>query len=213
MLTFSVRSDRDCPEYTAPETHNLSVGCTALKGDGSADSPFLHEVTIRNEGGVSWNGVIRMDLSFDAVSPRFFMPGFLYGTNRGDAPLQTGSKAPRLREGNPDFPASSWWMTRSDRLSHPAVFAFTGERILGLCASPYFLKAGGRIAAWAPGVTGDWLQYAGFGCDLDRKQISWIPIIIFPAPRCPATVSAWRREKKSASRLRSFPIRQGMKQD
>ena len=64
-------------------------------------------------------------------------------------------------------------MTRSDRLSHPAVFAFTGKRIAGLCASPYFLRSGGRIAAWSPGMSGDWLQYAGFGCDLDRRQISY----------------------------------------
>ena len=142
-------------------------------GEMTEDSPFMHEVTIRNDGETPWSGIIRMDLPFEAASPRFFMPGFLYGTNRGDAPLQTGSKAPRLRTGNPDFPASSWWMTRSDRLSHPAVFAFTGNRIVGLCASPYYLKADGRITPWAPGVSGDWLQYAGFGCDLDRRLISY----------------------------------------
>ena len=55
------------------------------------------------------------------------MPGFLYGTNRGEAPLKTNSKAPRLRTGDEDFPASSWWMTRSDRLSHPGAFAFDGK--------------------------------------------------------------------------------------
>ena len=173
MFHFSVRSDRNNPEYTAPEIQHLAVGCTVLKGNGSADSPLLHEVTIRNDGDTSWSGIIRLDLSFEAVSPRFFMPGFLYGTNRGDAPLQTVSKAPRLRTGDPDFPASSWWMTRSDRLSHPAVFAFTGKKIVGLCASPYFLKADGRITPWVPGVSGDWFQYAGFGCDLDRKLISY----------------------------------------
>ena len=173
MLMFSARSDRNNPEYTAPEEQHLAVGCVALQGDGSADSPLLHEVTIRNDGEISWNGIIRLDLSFDALSPRFFMPGFMYGTNRGDAPLQTGSKAPRLRKGSPDFPASAWWMTRSDRLSHPAVFAFAGNRITGLCASPYFLRADGRITPWVPGVSGDWLQYAGFGCDLDRGLISY----------------------------------------
>ena len=151
MLQFSARSDRDNPEYTAPEVQHLAVGCRILEGDGSAEAPLLHEVTVRNDGDTAWSGVIRLDLSFDADSPRFFMPGFLYGTNRGDAPLQTGSKAPRLRNGDPDFPASSWWMTRSDRLSHPAVFAFAGNRVTGLCASPYFLKADGRIVPWAPG--------------------------------------------------------------
>ena len=173
MFQFSARSDRNNPEYTAPEIQHLAVGCRVLEGDGSPDSPLLHEVTVRNDGETSWSGIIRLDLSFDAVAARFFMPGFLYGSNRGEAPLQTGSKAPRLRKGNPDFPASSWWMTRSDRLSHPAVFAFTGNRIVGLCAPPYFLKTNGGIAAWAPGVSGDWLQYAGFGCDLGRRRISY----------------------------------------
>ena len=173
MLTVSARSDTDNPEYLSPEAHHLAVDCTVTEGNGSAEAPFLHRVKIRNDGSASWSGVIRLALRFEAEAPRFFMPGFLYGTNRGEAPLQTGSKAPRLRKGNPDFPASSWWMTRSDRLSHPAVFAFTGERITGLCASPYFVRADGRITAWAPGVSGDWLQYAGFGCDLDRREISY----------------------------------------
>ena len=173
MLIFSARQDIHNPEYISPEACCLAVSDEAAQGDGSACSPLLHRVTIRNCGDSAWSGIIRMDLSFDAASPRFFMPGFLYGTNRGDAPLQTGSKAPRMRKGDPDFPASSWWMTRSDRLSHPAVFAFTGDRIVGLCAAPYFLKTDGRIVPWAPGVSGEWVQYAGFGCDLDRGQISY----------------------------------------
>ena len=76
---FSARSDRNNPEYTAPEEQHLAFSCVTLKGDGSADSPFLHEVTIRNDGEKPWNGIIKLDLSFDAVDPRFFMPGFLYG--------------------------------------------------------------------------------------------------------------------------------------
>lgn len=71
------------------------------------------------------------------------------------------------------FPASTWWMTRSDRLSHPAAFVFTGDRIEGLCAAPYFLKKDGRPAPWEPGVTGDWLQYTGFGCDIERNTVSF----------------------------------------
>ena len=171
MITFSARSDVNNPEYLSPEAHHLAVTCTVREGDGSADSPILHEVSVRNEGDAAWSGVIRLALSFEADNPRFFLPGFLYGTNRGEAPLNTGSKAPRLRRGEAGFPASSWWMTRSDRLSHPAAFAFTGERITGLCAAPYYLQKDGRVIPWAPGVSGDWVQYAGFGCDLDRGQI------------------------------------------
>ena len=173
MLSFSARSDVHNTEYLSPEAQGLSAACAVIRGDGSADSPFLHRVTVCNEGSEAWSGVIKVDLSFEAGSPRFFMPGFLYGTNRGEAPLKTNSKAPRLRTGDGNFPASSWWMTRSDRLSHPAVFAFDGKRIVGLCAPPYFLRSGGRIVAWGPGAAGEWLQYAGFGCDLDGKKISY----------------------------------------
>ena len=171
MLDITARSDVNNPEYLSPEAHHLAVKCSATEGNGSAEAPFLHAVSVRNAGDSVWSGVIRIALPFDAESPRFFLPGFLYSTNRGDAPLNTGSKAPRLRKGAPDFPASSWWMTRSDRLSHPAAFAFTGNRIAGLCAAPYFLKKDGCIVPWTPGVSGDWVQYAGFGCDLDRRQI------------------------------------------
>ena len=173
MLLFSARSDVHHPEYTAPEIQHLGVDCATLEGNGSAGFPFLRQVTIRNEGNTAWSGVIKLDLSFDAVSPRFWMPGYLYGTNRGDAPLQGESKVPRMRKSPTEFPASPWWMTRSDRMSHPAVFAFTGDRIVGLSASPYFLKSGGRIVPWTPGVSGEWMQYAGFGCDLERGQISY----------------------------------------
>ncbi len=173
MLCFTARSDVHNPEYTALDVQHLKAVCTVTEGDGTAEAPFLHQVTVRNEGDTAWKGIIKMDLPVDAASPRFFMPGYLYGTNRGDAPLQGESKVPRMRKDAQEFPASSWWMTRSDRMSHPAVFAFTGERIVGLCAPPYYLKTKGRIVPWAPGVTGGWLQYAGFGCDLGRGQVSY----------------------------------------
>ncbi len=173
MLTFSARSDVEKTVYVPPETRHLTVRDSVCGGSGAADAPILHEITVRNDGDHAWQGVFRLSLSLDAVSPRFFLPGFLYGTNRGEAPLSTLSKAPRLRKGDPEFPASPWWMTRSDRLSHPAAFAFTGDRIAGLCASPYFLKRDDRILPWVPGESGDFYQYAGFGCDLERGQIHY----------------------------------------
>ena len=36
------------------------------------------------------------------------------------------------------FPASPWWMTRSDRLSHPCALAFAGGHVTGFAATPYF---------------------------------------------------------------------------
>lgn len=33
MFEFSVRSDRNNPEYTAPEAQGLAVGCAVLEGE------------------------------------------------------------------------------------------------------------------------------------------------------------------------------------
>lgn len=80
------------------------------------EQPSLVQIAITADE--AFEGVIRIALPVDHEEPRFFLPGFMYGTNRGDAPLVVDSQTPRLRaEG--DFPASSWWMVRSDRLSHP----------------------------------------------------------------------------------------------
>ena len=128
-----------------------------------AAQPALLEISITADE--AFEGIIRIALPVDHAQPRFFLPGFMYGTNRGDAPLVVDSQAPRLRaEG--DFPASSWWMVRSDRLSHPCAFAYSGGQLCGFAASPYYVRTDGLRAAWEPGVTGAFDQYAGFGCAL-----------------------------------------------
>ena len=167
MFSFSARSDAERPSYLPLEKERLSARTRSVSGDGSPASPEIFEIIIRNDGSSLWRGVVRMVLDVPGKLPRFFLPGFLYGTNRGEAPLLTDSKAPRLREGSPEFPASSWWMTRSDRLSHPAVFAYSGGRIVGFCAPPYYLRQHGRVVPWQPGASGSRFQYAGFGCALD----------------------------------------------
>ena len=130
------------------------------------------ETEIRLTADSSFEGVIRIALCAGAPDPsaRFFLPGFMYGTNRGSAPLLADSNAPRLRAGG-GFPASSWWMVRSDRLSHPCAVVFTGSRVLGLSASPYFLRLDGCRAAWQPGLSGSFDQYAGFGCSLADGEV------------------------------------------
>ena len=139
----------------------LRAEITAQAND--AAQPALLEIAITADE--AFEGVIRIALPVDHAQPRFFLPGFMYGTNRGDAPLVVDSQAPRLRpEG--DFPASPWWMVRSDRLSHPCAFAYSGGQLCGFAASPYYVRANGRRVAWEPGVTGTFDQYAGFGCAL-----------------------------------------------
>ena len=123
----------------------LRAGVSAGSGIGAADDPRVLRFRVVNEGGAPWAGVLRLNLPFESAEPRFFLPGFIYGTNRGDAPLVADSKTPRLRPAPTEFPASPWWLCRSDRLSHPAALAFTGSRVTGLCAAPYFVKEGGAL--------------------------------------------------------------------
>lgn len=157
--------------YRPPEEAGLRAEWTPVSGGGAADDPRIYRLCVRNEGGAPFEGVIRVALPFEAAAPRFFLPGFMYGTNRGEAPLLTDSRTPRLRSAPTEFPASPWWLTRADRLSHPAALAFTGERVTGLCASPYFVREGGVRRPWTPDGAGTFDQYAGFGCDLDGREV------------------------------------------
>ena len=168
-LIFTARTAEG--DYRPIEQAGLRAGVSAVSGSGAADDPRILQIHIENPGGAPWAGVLRLGLPFEADAPRFFLPGFIYGTNRGDAPLVADSQTPRLRPAPADFPASPWWLTRADRLTHPVALAFTGSRVTGLCAAPYFVRAGGARRAWAPGTSGEWDQYAGFGCDLDAREV------------------------------------------
>ena len=172
-ICFTARTCLQGEAYRPLEETALTARTELLRGEGTAEAPWVLRATIRNGGPEPWRGVIRLDCPFDAADPRFFLPGFLYGTNRGDAPLVTDSKTPRVRRSPTEFPASPWWLVRSDRLSHPAALVFTGEQVIGLSASPYYVLREGRKCPWRPGAEGAFCQYAGFGCDIDRQTVSY----------------------------------------
>ena len=145
----------------------------ALRGEiclPASGSPAEAKISITADSDFS--GIVRIALAAAKPDPsaRFFLPGFMFGTNRGSAPLMTESKTPRLRMDG-EFPASPWWMVRSDRLSHPCALMFQSGRLLGLSAAPYYIRRDGNRAAWHPGVSGDFDQYAGFGCSLADGEV------------------------------------------
>lgn len=172
-MRFSARPVGQGEAYLPLEAQGLHKAVTVESGTGRPDDPWLCRVVVRNDSSQAWRGVVRLDVAFEADAPRFFLPGFMYGTNRGDAPLVTDRKTPRLRPEPTEFPASPWWLTRSDRLSHPVALAFTGRRVVGLSASPYYLRSPSGQMPWRPGEKGAFAQYAGFGCDLDCRTISY----------------------------------------
>lgn len=148
----------------------IGVRETCMAGDGTPSASWEMEICLTNTGTAPFHGVIRMGLPLQMATPRFYLPGFMYGTNRGEAPLVVDSRCPRLRpEG--EFPSSSWWMVRSDRLSHPCGFAYGGGRMQGLSASPYYLDKGQRYIAWQPGEKGPAAVFGGFGCALKPREI------------------------------------------
>ena len=165
-IRLSARAKGDPETYTPLDRHSLRAE-TCRTSSGSRA-----EAAIRITSDSGFTGVIRIALCSETASPsaRFFLPGFMYGTNRGNAPLVTDSKTPRLRaEGG--FPASPWWMVRSDRLSHPCALMFADGRLLGLSAAPYYVCRGNGPEAWQPGLPGSFYQYAGFGCSLADGEV------------------------------------------
>lgn len=157
-------------EYLPTEQQGLVCRIANEQENNHTDSPLTVSIRITNSADTMWRGVIKIALKADRSVSGFFLPGFMYGTNRGDAPLVVDSKCPRIRK-NGDFPASPWWLIRSDRLSHPCAFAYSDGRLTGFAASPYFIRKDKKQLPWEPGSEGDFSQYAGFGCSLPDREV------------------------------------------
>ena len=142
-------------------------------GVSTLADPAVWQVTLTNNAAAPWRGVVKLEHCVACDAPRFFLPGFLYGRNRGEAPIRVDNRYPRLRAGTPEFPASPWWMVRADRLSHPAAFLLDGGRWYGLSAAPYFVRQNGVLQPWQPGRAGTFAQFAGFTCSLNTGSVGY----------------------------------------
>lgn len=167
VLTARSRSQQTT-DYLPLEGHGLKTTVKIAAGSGSPDNPFEAKIKVYNSNKEKWAGVIHIEFPINRSSPRFFLPAFMYGRNRGEAPLKVPCEFPRMREGNLSRPSSSWWMMRSDRLSHPVALAYASGKISGLCASPYFICREGVKQQWMPGCEGEFYQYGGYSCSLSN---------------------------------------------
>lgn len=158
--------------YLPVEEAGLQAALSPMGGSGTLEDPALYQVALENPGSAPWQGVFLLELAFPKQDPRFFLPGFLYGRNRGEAPLRVDNQFPRLRPGSPQRPAAPFWMVRGDRLTHPAAFVLDGGRLYGLSAAPHLVEQDGRKLAWAPGVSGQLCQFAGFACSLEKGTVA-----------------------------------------
>jgi hypothetical protein len=173
-LALTARSVRqDGVDYLGLKEQGLSATEESSEGNGAAENPFKLLITLRNDNPLRWSGIIHVELVFPKNEPRFFLPAFMYGRNRGEAPHNVPNEFPRLREGRPQRPSSSWWMVRADRLSHPVALAYDGGRVHGISASPYFIVSNGKKIQWKPGLTGDFFQYCGYSCSLAKGSLGY----------------------------------------
>lgn len=172
-LLFSARSiQQECVDYLPLNEHNLEAVTEICEGSGKVNSPYITKITLQNKSNEKWSGVIHIELPFKKKSPRYFLPAFMYGHNRGETPQNVPNEFPRLRE-ETKRPSSPWWMIRSDRLSHPVALVFDSGKVYGFSASPYFLLINGKKQQWKPELTGDFYQYTGYSCSLTKGCVGY----------------------------------------
>lgn len=163
---------QDSIDYLTLQEHDLKASIEHTRGNGRLISPDQYCVRIENANNKDWSGIIHIEMPFTKSNPRYFLPAFMYGRNRGECPQNVPNEFPRLRE-EMKRPSSPWWMVRSDRLSHPVAMVYDTGMLYGLCASPYFILEQGRKKQWKPDQNGEFYQYAGFTCSLERGTIGY----------------------------------------
>lgn len=159
-------------DYFTLDKHGLSAFVGISSGNGSPKNPFHAKVWISNKNKIKWSGIIHVELQFKKINPRYFLPAFMYGRNRGECPKNVFNEFPRLREGL-NRPASSWWMVRGDRLSHPVALVYDTDKIYGFSSSPYFVSSNGIKQQWKPEIEGTFYQYTGYTCSLGRGTVGY----------------------------------------
>lgn len=159
-------------DYINAQDAGLKIEVNDTGGEGTISSPKRQSIVITNMSDAIWSGVIHIEYQFECVEPLYYMPGFMYGTNRGYAPIEVDAKFPRIRR-EMNMPASPWWMVRSDRLSHPMVFVYDSGRMYGLSAGPYIIKNDDKEVLWRPGLQGQFVQYTGYSCSIEDGTIGY----------------------------------------
>ncbi len=173
-LILTARSkSQETTDYLSLDKQGLKASIKIAGGDGSPKKPFEAQIKIYNENMSKWCGVIHIELPFDKINPRFFLPAFMYGRNRGEAPQKVPCEFPRLRDGNPSRPSSAWWMMRGDRLSHPVALVYDSGKIFGISASPYFTCRDGIKRQWIPENEDTFYQYGGYSCSLAKGTVGY----------------------------------------
>ena len=171
FLNISFRNiNSESTAYRPISESNLKV---SVSGEEATNLGRKIIVTVNNDTVRDWVGVIKFEAAFKADKPLFFMPGFMYGRNTGSFPRGGRKEFPRIRKSECVRPESKDWMVRSDRLAYPVSLIYDNGKILGISASPYFVKENKTKVPCDvkddTSVSKDFYQYSGFTCCMNRE--------------------------------------------
>lgn len=147
--------------YSADALMGLTIEQDIQGGNGSMNTPYRIAITVRNSLREKWCGVIKFELEKEETEAFFYLPGYMYGHNRGEAPNSGRKEFPRIRRQGGARCESNFWMTRSDRLAAPVAMAFDSGRLYGISAPP-IIKGGTN--------RNELLCFNGFTCRTNHKS-------------------------------------------
>lgn len=171
-LELEILTKTDGNDYQPISENSLDVSYKIVSGNGSARRPYVMSIEINNISEKEWKGILNFKLSVPDTTARFYMPGFMYGRNRGDFLGPVRHPYPRLRAGDVVLPFSNYWLVRSDRVTYPVSMMFVNNRIIGLSATPYFVEKNNRLQDAELIPNERVAQYNGFGCQVDNQHAS-----------------------------------------
>ena len=87
MMQFACTArSADDEDYRPLAETPLTLDFAYDHGVSTLADPAVWQVTLTNNAAAPWRGVVKLEHCVACDAPRFFLPGFLYGRNRGEAP-------------------------------------------------------------------------------------------------------------------------------
>ncbi len=140
--------------YYSPGDAGISFSVNPIRDN---DISRVYRISLKNSRSVDFCGVILIKAVMPADDPKFFMPGYMYGSNTAEMPSSGRKAFPRLKKAPEGNSESHFFMTRSDRLAEPVSLIYENGTVLGISASPVVANK----------QDGSFMQFGGFTCNID----------------------------------------------
>ena len=121
------------------ENEALSITEELTGGSGTFADPFVYKISVANKSDIDWKGIILAESTYTCADPQFYLPAFMYGTNRGDVPTDGARPCPKISDDTNHY-RSPLWRVRADHLSHPVAIVYDNNKMYAISGSPYVYK-------------------------------------------------------------------------